>query len=196
MRIIEGRVEAVFITPEAALVAERRQEIESTLWGIWGDRHQGFTTLTKGKRERSALGVELPYEGQKLQVPNWRQWSAVSTTELKRIATNLGLAGIDLTELASLLGANMLVSDDDKFSPRFSDVPAGSMFVFPSGCIWEVRAENFPCDHPGKNIHNKYQQVPEAAFVKAALHNRGLMGNVFYPGVIKVGDNFKLQIRE
>jgi MOSC domain-containing protein YiiM len=189
MNKISGKVEAVFLTADKNSVerpSKIQQSIKSDFSGINGDGHSGQTLMTKGYREQEVFGLSRP-DG-KIEVANWRQWSAVSVENLKQIAEKMGLERVDVVELATLLGANLLVSGIEDFTK----ISAGSLIIFPSGCIWKVEAENFPCVNPGIEINKVYPKVKAAKFPKLAWNLRGLVGTVFKPGEIKTGDTFEV----
>lgn len=163
-----GQVEALCVSNKGNVPM---QEIELTLEGVVGDSHGGFTRKADARDPGIKRGTP---------VRNWRQWSAVSSEELAVVAERLGLDFLD----PALLTANICVSG----IPDFTRLPRGTTLWFPSGAILTVEEENEPCLGPGKEINACHPKVPPAAFPKAAVHMRGLVGVIYRAGIIKVGD--------
>lgn len=172
MTEIAVRVESVAVgNKKSSLLKKAVQSLELSLEGIVGDKHAGFIKPADGRDSGIARGEP---------VRNWRQWSAVSVEELKRIADALGVAELD----PALLGANVTFSGYDNLSL----IPKGSMIWFPSGAVLSVEGENEPCMGPGREIARVFPHVQAALFPKAAKNLRGLVGVVYRPGAIAVGD--------
>ncbi len=194
MNKVFGKVEAVFFTRDDTFkikVSDIKDSITSDFDGIIGDGHVGRTKMTKGYREQEVFGIGRPEGRVKVEVMNWRHWSAVSIDELSIIAEKIGLTKFDPIELASLLGANILISGIEKFT----QITIGSLIVFPSGCTWKVESENYPCVTPGIEINRVYPNINAAHFPKLAWNLRGLVGTVFKAGEIKNGDILEIYVR-
>ncbi len=191
MEKISGTVEALFISNRGEKISEFRPRLYTSLEGIEGDKHAGFVRDSSGSREAEIFG--RPKTEQRIRVANWRQWSAVSREEMNKLAEKLNIEQDDDTPavLASLVGANILVRD----IPNFSKLTPTSILVFPSGSLWMVIAENLPCIHPGHAIEAVYPKMKAAEFPKAALHIRGLVGNILLAGKVQIGDRFELRRR-
>lgn len=179
---LKGWVTGVFIgdkpgiekTPVGLIVVNRA--------GIVGDKHAGLTRRA-GVRDKGILkGTEIP---------NDRQWSAVSVEELEEIAKRLGISHID----PAWLGANFAISG----IPNLSKQPSGSELILPKARL-VVAKENTPCINPGEVIaeHYKNTETPTqpSKFVKAAWERRGVVGLVADggEGTITIGDPFEIVI--
>jgi MOSC domain-containing protein YiiM len=180
MAEITLKVEQVAVgDDQSTLVKQPRLSIELTLEGILGDKHAGFTRAADGRDDGIKRGT---------LVRNWRQWTAVSVEELKKIAERLRISHLD----PALLGANLLFSGCDDLT----QIPKGSMIWFPSGAVLTVEGENGPCIGPGKEIAKRFKHVEPAAFPKAAKKLRGLVGVVYRGGTVKVGDTGIIRMYE
>jgi MOSC domain-containing protein YiiM len=190
MNTVNGHVEAVFFTPDSEPetgVSVTKDFIDCDFSGVIDDKHYGQTLMTRGARETEVFNLPRNNK-EKIETANWRQWSAVSVEDLEIIAKNLKLKEIDPQKLASLMGANILVSGID----NFSKIPGGTLITFSSGTILKVEAENFPCVFPGKEISSVFPEVKAATFPKLAWGLRGIVGTVFRKGKIHKGDTFCL----
>lgn len=175
---IRLRVEQVAVGDEPKnILKQPRLQIEFGLDGIIGDRHAGFTKLADGRDEGIKRGTI---------VRNWRQWSAVSVEELKRVADHLKVDNIE----PSWLGANITFSGYD----QVTSIPKGSTIWFPSGLVLTVEGENAPCIGPGKVIAQKFEGIRPADFPSAAKKLRGLVGVVYRAGKLTTGDEALVKI--
>jgi hypothetical protein len=61
-----------------------------------------------------------------------------------------------------------------------------------------IQGENDPCSHPGNLIQKNNPAIPHLspAFVKAAMHKRGLVAWVEKAGEIASGELFEAEIAE
>jgi hypothetical protein len=173
-RFMVGRVEALCVSHKGNVAKE---EIELTLEGIVGDSHSGFTRKSDVRDTGIKRGTA---------VRNWRQWSAVSSEELAVVAERLGIDFLD----PALLTANLCFSG----IPDFTRLPRGTTLWFPSGAVLTVEEENEPCLGPGKEINACHPKVVPAAFPKAAVHLRGLVGVIYQAGLIRVGDAVEVKV--
>lgn len=160
-----------------SLIKTPRQSLELTLEGIAGDKHAGFTKPADARDPGIKRGTP---------VRNWRQWSAVSTHELELIAKAMDISSLD----PALLGANITFSGCE----NLTQIPKGSSIIFQSGLILTVEGENLPCLGPGEEIAKVFPQVEANTFPKAAMHLRGLVGVVYVPGMMSVGDKARVKV--
>jgi hypothetical protein len=182
MKKKDALVRGVYMTAESeTFVTHFKEQILITFEGIPGDRHAG---LIKASDSRT------PHYPRGTQIRNSRQISIVSIEDLQAIAHSLGLPEVR----AEWLGANLLVEG----IPSFSLLPPGTRLLFPGEATLVVEAENNPCKHPGKLLQEQYPGQPDLmpAFVKAALHRRGVVAWVERPGLIRSGDTLEALIPE
>lgn len=171
------KVEAVYIgDSQDSLVKTPVDLIEVNLEGIVGDKHGGFTKKADS-RDRELFGNKI-VKGQ--MVRNWRQWSGLETSEMARVARNMGLDSFD----PAFLGPNVLFSGIE----GFTQLPKGSTIWFPEDAVFYIEGENLPCIGPGEQIAKQHPEVNPSKFVKAAMGLRGLVGTVYRPGVIRPGE--------
>lgn len=177
LKELEIKVEAVYVgdLPDS-LVKTSTDQIEVNLEGVVGDKHGGFTKKADS-RDRELYGNKI-VRGQ--VVRNWRQWSGLESSEMARVAKNLGIESFD----PALLGPNVLFSGME----NFTQLPKGSTIWFPQDAAFYIEGENLPCIGPGEQIAKQYPEVKPSAFVKAAMGLRGLVGTIYRPGIIKPGD--------
>ena len=114
--------------------------------------------------------------------------------ELDRITGEL-----DLREplSAAVLGVNICVAGIE----GFSQLPAGSRLVFPSGAVLAVEEYNPPCIEMSENISLLFptrsgEPLARGAFSKAARGLRGVVGVVDVAGDINVGDEIVVEFFE
>lgn len=151
--------------------------LEFELDGIVGDRHRSISREAWETGDKQTGGTIRRNE---------RQWSAVSTEELATISKKMNLTE-PLT--ANLLGANLCFQGQVKFS----QLPKGSVFKFPSGAELIVEEYNPPCPDMGEHLaqnlkSNSEVSLSNSAFPEAAKFSRGLVGVVEVPGIVNVGD--------
>lgn len=147
-------------------------QVEFALDGIVGDRHAGFVKKADGRDSGVKRGTIIR---------NWRQWSAVSMEELSKIAKAMSVDSIK----PEWLGTNIAFSGCEKLT----QIPKGSMIWFDSGVVLSVEGENAPCIGPGREIAHHLPQAAGASFPKAAKNLRGLVGVVYRPGKVSLGEN-------
>ena len=168
-------VEGVYVCDEE-VASSARSEIYATLRGIEGDRHVG-TSKKAGVRE-------LEFHERGTEIWNSRQWSAVSVEEMQASAAEMGVAELR----AEWIGANFLV----RGRPGFTQLPAMTRLVFPSGATLLVYDENQPCSLSARSIQANNAGMSDtqmASFVKSARGRRGVVGWVERAGVIRPGDS-------
>ena len=167
----------VLIGPSDVTCSRDVEKIQCTWNGIKGDRHFGRTKLA---------GVREKYVSKGSEILNLRQVSIVSEEELEEIATRMGVpevAGADL-------GANIVL----KNLSELTNISSGALMEFSSGAILFIVRENLPCVFPGKNIQEKYPDIPGLVrkFPKTAIGIRGLVAIVLQPGNIHKNDTVKI----
>lgn len=150
--------------------------LKAELDGIIGDRHRGI--------ERETWVGDKQAEGTKRR--NERQWSAVSVEEIAVIEQVMGIQG-QLN--AAGLGANLCLEGIDKLS----QLPLGTILVFPSGAELRVEEYNPPCSEMSQRLamlysKNSVESLAATDFSKAAKFSRGLVGVVEVAGTINAGD--------
>jgi hypothetical protein len=156
----QGRVVGLSICEGRGRVESRSvARLELTTLGLEGDRHFG-STLVAGPRQKGVKKGTV--------LPNTRQLSLVSVEENAAIAHALGLVALDFTWLA----ANVLLEG----VPQLTALAPGSRLVFSGGAVVILEGENEPCRKVGKVIAARSGLNVETAFVRAALHRRGLVG--------------------
>lgn len=144
--------------------------------GIAGDRHAG--------RSRAA-DARTPWHRRGTPIANTRQLSLVSAEECEAIAHGLRLAGAGALRIASLLGANILLSG----IAGFSQLAAGTRLLFPSGAVVFITEQNMPCLQPGRRIAASFGEPGLAERFRAvATGRRGVVALVEREGVIAAGD--------
>ncbi len=155
--------------------------VTSSWMASWGDRHRGFERVA-WPGDKDPAGTVRRTE---------RQWSGVSVEELAIIGQKM-----DLTEplTAAALGANICVER----IPDFSQLPAGTRLIFPSGAILVVEECNPPCSDMGEQITAKYtvpsgERAAGHLFASRAFGLRGVVGVVDVAGVIEAGDKVVVQ---
>ena len=106
---------------------------------------------------------------------------------------------MDLKEAltAASLGANICL----KGIPELSKLPKGTLLKFPSGAELIVEEYNPPCQDMSQELASFHTdsdgtQISNTAFSLAAKLNRGVVGVVDVPGIIKQGDEITVAIYE
>lgn len=161
------------------VVSEPCDKLQASLEGLGNeskkDRHFGFTKFAGVREQNYEKGAEIR---------NYRQWSAVLLEDQGEIATAMD---VDIMK-AEWLGANLLFRKGFIVQElSFSQLPIGTQFVFPSGAVLVVYAENLPCKGPAEAMA-KIEPVKigdkSKMFGKAAMGKRGLVGWVERAGGI------------
>ena len=175
------KVEALGIADQPPDFVTRPLELAVLSYaGLEGDRHAGLTAKSGVRQKHVPRGTEIR---------NARQLSLVSVEELAEVARALGVPRVDYR----WLGANALLSG----APGLTRCPPGSRLVFASGAVLVVDGENEPCRKAGRAVAQGLgvAESVATAFVRAALHLRGLVAWVERPGVIRLGDSVTLVSR-
>jgi MOSC domain-containing protein YiiM len=168
-----GAVAKLLANPDRNSGLEKHEvkEISLLLSGIEGDCHGGFTRKSDSRMlEQFKRGTE---------VRNARQISILSMDELAEIAKIMNIPKVK----PEWVGANMVTTG----IPELSMLPPSSRLQFPSGATIVLDNENFPCRYPAEIIE-KHHPHPAVAFVKAAMHKRGVVGWVEREGTVAAGD--------
>jgi len=177
MTSIVGKVESVYIgSPGSEFTKDSCASVQAELDGLVGDRHRSI--------QRQSWAGDKQAEGTIRR--NERQWSAVSVEELAFIQQEMDL---DRQLTAADLGANLCLVG----VPKLSQLPRGTIFVFPSGAELMVEEYNPPCAEMSQKLASTYATKSGAAlgpmdFSKAAKFSRGLVGIVEVAGTINSGD--------
>lgn len=184
MKKFVAKVVSVSIGSKDTLEKEACSSLQAELDGFVGDRHRSFF--------REAWEGDKQPEGTKRR--NERQWSAVSTEELADIQKAMDLKG-SLTPAS--LGANLCLEG----MPQLSRLPKGTLLKFPSGAELIVEEYNPPCIEMSRKLAASHtslsgEPLPDTAFSKAAMLNRGLVGVVEVAGTIHVGDDVTIEVYE
>jgi MOSC domain-containing protein YiiM len=140
--------------------------------GIEGDAHAGLVARSTVRQRYLPRGVDIR---------NSRQLSLVSAEELAQTA---GLLNVPSPLDWRAYGANLCFSQ----APSLTTLAPGTRLVFDSGAIIVVDGENEPCTKTGKALSVSLGRDVRSAFVKAAMHRRGLVAWVERPGRVRVGD--------
>lgn len=187
---IRGKVESVLVgLSKSGFITTPREFIVFALDGIEEDNHRGFI---KKADTRDKPIPKRDGQGERVEVRNWRQWSAVSREELACLARDLELPEIK----EEWLGANFTISG----IPRFSIIPRGSTIWFPEDTVLTVEEINRPCDGPAKVIAAQYPDQDlthlPGKFINKGWSSRGLVGTVYRAGVARNGDEIKIEVYE
>lgn len=189
MRELNATVVSVYgCIPGERVKSRRCGLLNLTMDGIEGDKHFG--------RLKKAGGREKMFAAKGEEVLNLRQVSIVCPKELVEVARTMEIPEIFPEDL----GANILLGG----LPNLTLLPAGTHFIFPSGAVIYVTAENAPCILPGTEIalrnsggHGLIKRAIHATtFPKSALHRRGLVALVIKPGIVRPNDSVRVLVPE
>ena len=175
---LTGKVMGVFLGLDPdTLVTTLQDQVQATFSGFEGDHHAGITRKSDSRTPHYPRGTEIRSD---------RQVSIVAVEELAIISGRMGLAEIQ----AEWLGANLLIQG----IPNLTLLPPETRFFFAGGATLVITAENLPCRSAGKAI----QQASgvdsiQDQFPKAGMHLRGLVACVEKPGVIKNGEDVRVE---
>ena len=175
-----GRVEALCINGNSV------KKIKFLPTGPKGDVHAGFLRQINGHDTAYLSTSSLKKKHHK--VLNTRTWTALSSEEVKEIEQQL-----NLPVPAGCMMENLIISG----VPHFSQLPPTSRFVFPfryeNQAILAVWEENGPCSGIGEPFERRYGiEGLKTKFIAAAIHRRGVMGLVYAPGHVEVGDEVRV----
>ena len=177
---LTGRVHSLWLgLDKHAFVTTRRDEVRVTFEGFVGDGHAGLTRPADSRTPHYPRGTPIR---------NTRQVSIVSHDELAAIASAMDLLEVQ----APWLGANLVLDG----VPRLTRLPPSTRLYFPREVTLVVDGENLPCTGPGKVIQAQYpdREGLTNLFPEAAMHLRGLVAWVERPGVIREGDEVRVEI--
>lgn len=182
-RKISGTVSGLYIATGQDFITQATNRLECDSSGIIGDHHYGQT--------RQAGGREPWYQRGTI-IRNDRQISLVSSQELAKIATVMGLPQIK----PEWIGANILVDD----IADFTLLPAGTVLFFDGGLTLKLDGRNAPCKFAGASIARHIGAGDEALvameFVKAAKYLRGQTGWVERQGIVLDTDKISARVPE
>jgi hypothetical protein len=189
---LRGRVVAVLsaTTPGSIVTTGMKKITVVRGHGIKGDSHAGARLADVREKELLAFGLPKGVE-----IANHREFSAVSVEELVEIGAAMGLP---TAVPRGCLGENLVLSG----IPRLTELPTGSLLFFRKSearirtAVLAVWGENMPCQHPGEAIQERFPDIPKlaAAFPKAAIGKRGVVGNVYCSGNIHEGDEVVVKV--
>ncbi|MDH3777804.1 MAG: MOSC domain-containing protein [Gammaproteobacteria bacterium] len=184
MTKLNAQVVSVHAGSNDDMSKEEHASIEVALDGIVGDAHQSYTRKTWS-------GDKQP-EGTLRR--NERQWSAVSVEELAAIKEAMDLKD---APTPTEVGANLCLSG----IRDLSRLPKGTVLKFPSGAELIVEEYNPPCHDMGKKLAGLHETrsgeaLSSTAFSKAAKLTRGIVGVVEVPGLIRKGDEVRVELYE
>jgi len=181
---IVGRVAALHVGEAGTedLSKAPRTSVVVQLDGIVDDRHRGYSRETWEGDKETAGTVRR----------NERQWSGMSVEEIDIISDTMNLE-------RKLEGCDLGVNICFEGLPGFSQIPKGSVFVFPSGAKLVAIEYNPPCMEMGQKLAGKYRTRSEKApaardFPVSAIGLRGLVGVVDVPGEIHLGDEVSVEL--
>lgn len=181
-KTLTGKIIGLYLGLAAdSLVTTSCEQATVTFTGFAGDKHAGFTRPADDR---------TPYYKRGTEIRNDRQVSIVSLEELAEIATTLNLPAVR----AEWLGANLCFLG----IPKLTFLPPNTRLIFPDSTVLRVSYENLPCTGPGEALQAHYPDRTglKSHFPKAALHKRGLVCVVERPGVIRLGDEVKVELAE
>lgn len=162
-------VEAVCISTREFRVHKMPQtEVNVGPFGLTGDRHAGKFRWSSSARR---------------PIPNRRQWSAVSSDEVAEFCARLGVAPFPF----GALGENLRLS-----GVCLGELAKGTVLEFPSGARLLIAAQNDPCQSAAEELGLAYGSHVERHFVKEAYGQRGVVGSVLTPGLIRPRDEATL----
>jgi len=175
---LAGKVMGVLLGLDPnTLVTTLQDQVQATFSGFDGDHHAGITRKSDSRTPHYPRGTEIRSD---------RQVSIVSVEELAIVSERMGLAEIR----AEWLGANLLIQG----IPNLTLLPPGTRFFFSAGATLVVTAENLPCRNAGKAIEQASGvDGIQDLFPKAGMHLRGVVACVEKPGVIKNGEDVRVE---
>ena len=170
-----ARVIGLHVWPSGADVPHAVDELVLDWGGPVGDRHHGETMLSDTRQR--------PVFERGTRIRNHRQVSIVDAGELARIASAMGIPGIE----AGLIADNICTEGIDDLTA----LPRMTRLVFDGGVVLMTGGENLPCTIAGALVEAVHGTRPEA-FPKAAMGLRGITGWVEHPGTIRPGEGLKV----
>jgi hypothetical protein len=170
-RLTGGRIAGLYVGNRRGTVKTPVSSVLLTLDGIEGDAHAGRTQNT-GAREPAFRRGTL--------VANTRQLSLVSVEELRDIASRLDIARIDPAWVA----ANIATEG----AGPITQLPPGTLLRASSGATIYIAELNSPCRAAARLIAQHVACAGDASFVRHAKGRRGVVGFVYVPGTLQIGD--------
>ena len=175
-RLSGGRIAGLYVGNSKGQIKTSVSSIMLTLEGIEGDAHSGRTHKTASRQPAFARGTA---------VANTRQLSLVGMEELKEIATRLGIARID----PGWLAANIAVEG----GASITQLPPGTILRATSGASIYVAELNTPCRVAARLIARHGDYAGDAStFLRHASGRRGIVGFVYAPGILQIGDRLEI----
>ena len=174
-----ARPSRLLIADGAGFATRDVEQLEVTLDGVPGDRHEGVARPADSR---------VPWYPRGTPIRNSRQVTILAPDELDEMARRLGIAQVK----PEWIGSNMVLEG----VPRLTQLPPGTRLHFPSGAALAVEAENAPCRHAGAAVGAFYPDMEgmDVAFVKAAKGLRGLVAWVERAGGITVGCEVSVRV--
>ena len=175
-RLTGGRIAGLYVGDSKGTVKIPVSSVLLTLDGIEGDAHAGRTQRTGAREPAFRRGTT---------VANTRQLSLVSVEELSDIASRLGIEYIDPAWVA----ANVAIEG----AGPITQLPPGTLLRTSSGATIYVAELNSPCRVAARLIAQHVVYAGDAsAFVRHAKGRRGVIGFVYAPGTLQVGDELEV----
>lgn len=160
-----------------SFITKRVEAVQAAPGGFVGDRHFGLTHPADSRTSFYPRGTSIF---------NDRQVTIVSVDELSEIAVRLELPEIK----PEWLGANVLVSG----IPHFSRLSPGTRLLLSGGASLYLTHSNNPCKGPGDVLQGLFPEREglSAAFVRQAMHLRGVVAVVDLAGEIRTGETIRV----
>ena len=170
------RLTGLYVGNSKGTVKRPVSSVLLTLDCIEGDAHAGRTQKTGAREPAFRRGTT---------VANTRQLSLASVEELNDIASRLGIAYIDPAWVA----ANIATEG----AGPITQLPPGTLLRAPSGASIYFTELNSPCRTAARLLaqHGGYSG-DASAFVRQAKGRRGVVGLVYAPGTLQIGDGLEL----
>ena len=179
-RLSGGRIAGLYVGNSKGNIKTSVSSIVLTLEGIEGDAHSGRTHTTGARQPAFKRGTT---------VANTRQLSLVGVEELKEIAARLGIPSIDPGWLAANIAVEGVAS--------LTGLPPGTIVRAPSGASIYVAEVNAPCRVAARLLARHGGYVGDASnFVRHATGRRGVVGFVYAPGTLQVGDRLEILLAQ
>lgn len=180
---LAATVDGLFMATGEDFVSAPVDELHLTYEGIAGDFHAGLTRKS-GSRE--------PWYTRGTEMRNERQLTILSRPELAEAAAEMGIEMI----MPEWIGGNITLSG----VPMLSMLPASTLLFFEGGATLKVDFQNGPCKIAGASIARHAGRPDDAglalAFVPAAKRRRGVLAWVEKPGMVRLGENVRVQLPE
>ncbi len=163
-----------------SLITTRVDAVQAVPGGFTGDRHFGLSHPADSRTSFYPRGT---------LIFNDRQVSVISVEELSQVTALLELPEIQ----PEWLGANLVT----RGIPELTRLSPGARLIFSGGASLYVTHSNHPCAGPGEILQAKYPEHPGlvTAFIKHAMHLRGVVAVVDKPGEIRAGETIEVQAK-